>query len=214
MHTSFKTKEGKSTIPVSKTHDPDPTSYSKAKDHGVKKRKTGHWKRAEVRKEDSYHRFHCSLSLRLFGIAGEVRAKSGGLALLWEKEVSVDLRDALDNCRLFDLGCIWYQYTWCNRRMTTGTTKERLDRIVLHKNGFLCFLEQRLFVSFLIQWDLNADGNAAHRVWEKVQACRVGLINWSKSAFGNKRRKRNEMKGLMNSPQEQNKVVEPEFPPP
>lgn len=38
------------------------------------------------------------------------------------------------------------------------------------------------------QWDLDADGNAAHRVWEKVQACRVGLINWSKSAFGNSKK--------------------------
>lgn len=35
------------------------------------------------------------------------------------------------------------------------------------------------------QWDLDADGNAAHRVWDKVKACRVGFINWSKSAFGN-----------------------------
>ncbi|KAL0293166.1 UNVERIFIED_CONTAM: hypothetical protein Sangu_3243300 [Sesamum angustifolium] len=98
--------------------------------------------------------------------------------------------------------------------MTTGTTKtkERLDRIVLHKNGFLSFLEQRTVEQRELahgsskkklkleamwvksdeceevirqQWDLDADGNAAHRVWEKVKACRVGLINWSKSAFGN-----------------------------
>lgn len=75
------------------------------------------------------------------------KRKGASLRENWQLQ---DLRDALDNCRLFDLGCIWYQYTWCNRRMTTGTTKERLDRIVLHRNGFLCFLEQRLFVSFLI----------------------------------------------------------------
>ncbi|KAG8362744.1 hypothetical protein BUALT_BualtUnG0037500 [Buddleja alternifolia] len=124
----FKTKEGKSPIPVSKTHDPDPTSYSKAKDHGVKKRKTGQKRKsddddglpnlnsamdsnkrvtrpslsAEIGSGQSLGLHELprlelsrawepkdSSSSPLFGIAGEVRAKSGGLALLWEKEVSV-----------------------------------------------------------------------------------------------------------------------------
>lgn len=70
------------------------------------------------------------------------RAKRKGVSLRQSWQLQ-DSRDALDNCKLVDLGCIWYQYIWCNRRMTTGTTKERPDKIVLHKNGFLYFLLQR-----------------------------------------------------------------------
>ncbi|KAG6467779.1 hypothetical protein ZIOFF_074286 (mitochondrion) [Zingiber officinale] len=174
----FKTKKGKSPIPVSKTHDPDPTSYSKAKDHGVKKRKTGHWKRAEKAKsddDDGLPNLNSAMDSNKRVTRPSLSAEIGSgqslglhelprleLSRAWEPKVRA-LRELI---RKEDPSLVKLNVNW-------GISKSEKN----HSDECEEVIKQ--------QWDLDADGNAAHRVWEKVKACRVGLINWSQSAFGN-----------------------------
>ncbi|KAL0385879.1 UNVERIFIED_CONTAM: putative mitochondrial protein [Sesamum radiatum] len=75
--------------------------------------------------------------LNIPGIGVESKGKSGGLALLWNKEIFVDLisfshnhidAQTLEDCGLHDVPFSGYPFTWANNRVRPHTVRKRLDR--------------------------------------------------------------------------------------
>lgn len=45
-----------------------------------------------------------------------------------------EFREAVKCCKLIDMGCKWYLYTWSNRRYGARYIEERLDRFLYSKD--------------------------------------------------------------------------------
>ncbi|KAL0414029.1 UNVERIFIED_CONTAM: hypothetical protein Sradi_1604600 [Sesamum radiatum] len=135
--------------------------------------------------------------LNYYGVGVESQGKSGGLLMLWRKDVDVWIQtysphhmDALvkadkdtERWRITgiyghpeDMGFSGYPYTWCNSRVAPNTVRERLDRAVC------CSKWSQLFPKAQVHHDIQSSSDHS-AVWVDLDPCVISKKQGKRRRF-------------------------------